>query len=189
MNIYEKLASIQQELHAPKGQRNNFGNYNYRSCEDILEAAKPVLQKHGLVLLLNDDLVNINDRYYIKATARLMDNEGNNIETAALAREAATKKGMDESQITGTASSYARKYALNGLFCIDDSKDADTNEFKNETSNKSANGAICPVCGKKQRDCRKKDGSVKQAEEVIESCGGMCLDCYKAQEKGGANAN
>ena len=126
MSINEKLLNIQQALKAPKNQRNNFGGYNYRSCEDILEAVKPLLKENACVLTIYDELVNIGERYYIKATARLIDVESAGyIENTAYAREADAKKGMDESQVTGACSSYARKYALNGLFCIDDVKDAD----------------------------------------------------------------
>jgi len=138
MNIYEKLLNIQSELKAPKGQYNSFGKYKYRSCEDILEAVKPICVKYGAVLVLSDTLVNIGDRYYIQATARLTnvdrlkENEDTCISNTAYAREEQEKKGMDGSQITGTASSYARKYALNGLFNIDDTKDADTDEFKQQ---------------------------------------------------------
>jgi hypothetical protein len=148
MNIHEKLLAIQQELKAPKGQYNSFGKYNYRSCEDILEAVKPICAKYKALLTISDDLVFMGDRYYIKATAALLDTEAQEdiidittrkatvvakkIENTAFAREEETKKGMDGSQITGTASSYARKYALNGLFCIDDTKDADTDEFKKQ---------------------------------------------------------
>lgn len=135
MNIFEKLSNIQNELKAPKGQFNKFGGYKYRSCEDILEAVKPICKKYKTVLVLSDTLVNIGERYYIQATARLTDIEANKesedtcISNTAYAREEESKKGMDGSQITGTASSYARKYALNGLFNIDDTKDADTDEF------------------------------------------------------------
>ena len=133
-NIYKKLLEVQNKLKAPKGQRNTFGNYNFRSCEDILEAVKPLLKEQGLILILQDNVEVQNQRYYIKATAKLIDVEsGNSLETTASARESEIKKGMDDSQITGTASSYARKYALNGLFCIDDTKDADTNEYANTT--------------------------------------------------------
>lgn len=129
-----KLMMIQSELKAPKNQRNNFGKYNYRNCEDILNALKPHLMKYKCVVLLTDDLVLIGDRFYIKATAKLVDAESDNtISVNALAREEETKKGMDSSQITGSASSYARKYALNGLFAIDDTKDSDyTNQFGKE---------------------------------------------------------
>lgn len=127
--IQEKLTAIQSELKAPKGQYNNFGKYKYRSCEDILESVKPLLLKNGCSLILSDDVVQIGDRYYIRATAKLSSGD-ECISNTAWAREDEQKKGMDGSQITGTASSYARKYALNGLFCIDDTKDADTNEFQ-----------------------------------------------------------
>ena len=134
MNIYEKLLNIQTELKAPKGQYNSFGKYKYRSCEDILEAVKPICAKNKATLILSDRLENIGDRYYIKATATLIDVEsGENLENTAYAREEAEKKGMDGSQITGTASSYARKYALNGLFNIDDTKDADTDEYAKQS--------------------------------------------------------
>lgn len=129
-----KLLKIQMELKAPKNQKNTFGNYKYRSCEDILEELKPLCSKNKCVLKIEDDLVNIGERYYIKATAILYDTETDtSIEATAFARESETKKGMDESQITGATSSYARKYALNGLFCIDDTKDADTNEYAKKT--------------------------------------------------------
>ena len=135
-NMLLKLLHIQQELKAPKGQYNDYGNYNYRSCEDILVAVKPLLNKYELVIKLIDEIVQIGDRYYLKATARLLDQNYNFIENIAYAREDESKKGMDGAQITGTASSYARKYALNGLFAIDDNKDADTNEYKQEQGEK-----------------------------------------------------
>lgn len=132
--IYEKLLSIQNELKAPKDKKNTFGGYNYRSCEGILEAVKPLLQEQGLMLTIKDEVVNIGDRYYVRATVLLDDISSNGeIAITALAREEEAKKGMDASQITGTASSYARKYALNGLFLIDDTKDADTDEFHRTT--------------------------------------------------------
>jgi hypothetical protein len=121
-DLTSKLASIQQTLKAPKGQMNTFGKYKYRSCEDILEAVKPLLG--DLVLTISDDIVEVGGRVYVKATVSLSSGSGN-VLTTAFARESETKKGMDDSQITGSASSYARKYALNGLFCIDDTKDAD----------------------------------------------------------------
>lgn len=127
--FYDKLRAVQVELKAPKGQFNKFGGYKYRSCEDILEAVKPVLDKHGLTLMLNDDVVVIGDRVYVHATANVTDGF-EHVTAGAYAREADSKKGMDSSQITGTASSYARKYALNGLFLIDDTKDADTDEYQ-----------------------------------------------------------
>jgi len=140
LNITQKLSEVQNELKAPKSQKNTFGNYKYRSCEDILEALKPILKKNRLSLVIDDTLENIGDRYYVKATAILYDLDSDNkISNNAYAREEETKKGMDGSQITGTASSYARKYALNGLFNIDDTKDADTDEYGKTTKNKSNN--------------------------------------------------
>lgn len=131
----EKLLNIQNQLKAPKNQKNNFGGYNYRSCEDIFEAVKPLLKEEGLTLRTTDELVNIGDRYYIKATAILSDGK-NEIQNTAYAREEENKKGMDGSQITGASSSYARKYALNGLFLIDDVKDSDsTNDGTGTTKN------------------------------------------------------
>jgi len=133
MEINEILVDVQKRLKAPKGQKNTFGNYNYRSCEDIVEAVKPLLHEHGAHLLLWDSLENIGDRYYVKATAGITYKD-TAIQVTAFAREAESKKGMDESQITGAASSYARKYALNGLFAIDDTKDADTQDNRNPTT-------------------------------------------------------
>jgi len=122
-----KILLIQQELKAPKNQKNSFGNYNYRSCEDILEAVKPLCIKHNCILTIRDEIVEVGGRVYVEATATLKDLDNSTTEfSTAYAREPESKKGMDESQITGAASSYARKYALNGLFCIDDTKDADT---------------------------------------------------------------
>lgn len=136
MNIYEKLSNIQKELKAPKGQYNKFGNYKYRSCEDILEAVKPLCHKYRLTLVINDEIQVVSERYYVKAVATLYDFDSDKaIISSAYARESLTKKGMDESQITGTSSSYARKYALNGLFNIDDTKDNDTNEAKEQQEN------------------------------------------------------
>lgn len=136
-----KLMNIQQELKAPKGQYNSFGKYAYRSCEDILEAVKPLLKKEKVVLTISDELQYIGNRYYIKATATLIDTESEaTISNSAYAREEETKKGMDGSQITGASSSYARKYALNGLFGIDDNKDSDTTNIqsKEEKEDKKA---------------------------------------------------
>ena len=137
MNIQEKLKMIQCELEAPKSQHNNFGNYNYRSLEDINESVKPILDKVGATIVLSDDIVFMGERYYVKATATLYDTESNeSISVTALARETDVKKGMDSSQVTGATSSYARKYALNGLFAIDDTKDADSEEYKTEDDKK-----------------------------------------------------
>ena len=148
MTLCEKLLAIQTELKAPKGQYNSFGKYKYRSAEDILEAVKPLLDKYKALVLLTDSInvvgtESVGDnhilRTYLTATAKFIDVESNNdnvITVSASAREPQTKTGMDASQITGTASSYARKYALNGLFCIDDTKDADTDEYHEQTTAK-----------------------------------------------------
>ena len=128
--MLDKIVRIQQELKVPKSQRNTFGNYNYRSCEDIIEHAKPLCHREGLVLSLSDEVIAVADRVYIKATATLSDGD-KEFQCIGMAREALTQKGMNDSQITGATSSYARKYALNGLFAIDDTKDADaTNDHK-----------------------------------------------------------
>lgn len=135
MSIYEKLQIIQTELKAPKNQYNSFGKYKYRSCEDIQEGAKPLFAKTKTALTLEDEIIMIGERYYVKATATLHDVEsGEKILNISYAREEESKKGMDGSQVTGASSSYARKYALNGLFCIDDTKDSDsTNTGGNES--------------------------------------------------------
>ena len=149
LNIYEKLHRIQNELKAPKGQYNSFGNYKYRSCEDIFEAVKPLLEKYNLILITTDEMINIGDRYYIKAVAKLVDVDMpyeefdecravNCITNVGWAREEEVKKGMDGSQITGASSSYARKYALNGLFLIDDTKDSDTTNVGEEPTKEDA---------------------------------------------------
>ena len=137
MTIYEKLAKIQSTLKAPKGQYNSFGKYKYRNCEDILEAVKPLLAEVKVVVIIGDELELIGSRFYVKATARFIDCETDaQITNTAYAREEDTKKGMDGSQITGASSSYARKYALNGLFAIDDTKDSDTtNGMPDQQSN------------------------------------------------------
>ena len=132
------MDKIQKALKAPKGQTNAFGKYKYRSCEDIVEAVKPILAERGYSLNISDEVVMMGDRFYVKATASVMAGELGVIATACgYAREALSKKGMDESQITGAASSYARKYALNGLFAIDDTKDADTHEAEHEPAKNS----------------------------------------------------
>ena len=137
MNFYEKLSSIQNELKAPKNQYNSFGKYYYRNCEDILEAVKPLCEKVKALVWLTDEVIMIGDRYYVKATANFIDTEtGEKITAVAYAREEETKKGMDGSQVTGASSSYARKYALNGLFDIDDTKDADNDNNNDKPKGK-----------------------------------------------------
>ena len=133
MGVYAKLLDVQTKLKAPKGQYNNFGKYKYRSCEDILEALKPVLKECNATVNISDEITTDAEWHYIKAVATFTDIEsGESVTTSAYARESKEKKGMDESQITGSASSYARKYALNGMFLIDDTKDEDTNEKQAE---------------------------------------------------------
>jgi len=142
MKLYEKLSFIQSKLNVPKSQYNKFGNYNYRSCEDIVEAVKPLLSENGLTMTITDELVHIGDRYYIKATVTVIDTEtGDKHEVTGYAREAENKKKMDVSQITGATSSYARKYALNGMFAIDDTKDSDaTNQHGKDEKKPSEQG-------------------------------------------------
>lgn len=185
----KRVSEVQQKLKAPKGQYNSFGGYNYRSCEDILEAVKPICAEHSMLLNLSDEIVNVGERYYIKATAKLYDLDSDSvISSTALAREAQTKKGMDDSQITGTASSYARKYALNGLLNIDDTKDADTDEYRKNSQKaetaKAESPLMCPKCGKEVKSQKKRDGTIASAKAVFEGCGGMCYKCYEKEKEG-----
>ena len=138
-SLRQKLCNIQTQLKAPKGQTNAFGGYRYRSAEDILEALKPLLREYGCSLIIQDEIVDISNRVYVKATANIVDNDTDAVLSAsAFAREAEVKKGMDDAQITGSASSYARKYALNGLFCIDDTKDADATNTHGKVAPRTA---------------------------------------------------
>lgn len=168
MNIAEKLSAIQIELKAPKGQYNSFGKYKYRSAEDILEAVKPICAKNKATLILSDSVELVGDRIYVRASATLMDSEKPEalIAVSAYAREADTKKGMDASQITGTASSYARKYAMNGLFNIDDTKDADTDEYRKQNDR--------PVV---------KKVNVKQVAQLESLMGAKGIDTMEMLEK------
>lgn len=175
MKLLEKLQKIQFEMKAPKNLYNKFGNYSYRNAEGILEAFKPFGEKYKVVLTLSDEIVNIGDRYYIKATATLNDTEElGTVHNVAFARESFDKKGMDDSQITGTASSYARKYALNGLFLLDDTKDADTDEFHEETK-------------KKAETVKEKKATAEQVKEILaltpdENLQKVMLDYYKVKK-------
>ena len=139
MSVYKKLIEVQSKLKAPKNQYNSFGKYSYRNCEDILEALKPILREVGATIIISDEVVSVNERYYVKATVKFIDTEtGDMVEASANAREEDNKKGMDSSQLTGSTSSYARKYALNGLFAIDDTKDSDfTNTHDKEDKKKT----------------------------------------------------
>jgi hypothetical protein len=138
MNIFKQLREVQSELKAPKSQYNSFGKYKYRNAEDILEAVKPLLSKHGLTLTLSDDINIIGDRYYVRAEVVVSNDDGEMIPVVAFAREEENKKGMDGSQVTGASSSYARKYALNGMFCIDDTKDSDTTNTHDDKAQSKA---------------------------------------------------
>lgn len=162
----KELIEIQGELKAPKNQRNTFGNYNYRSAEDILEAVKPLLKKHGCHLTISDEMIQLGDRYYVKATATLS-KDADSISTTAYAREEENKKGQDSSQTTGSTSSYARKYALNGLFCIDDTKDAD---FTN------THGKEQPATKAKEKTTRYGIESFKKELDDATKELGMCKD-------------
>lgn len=165
--IKEKLMRIQVELKAPKNLYNNFGGYKYRNAEGICEAVKPYLDKEKVCLFMTDDIIEVGGRIYVKATVKLLDNETDEvIEVSAMARESETKKGMDDSQITGTASSYARKYALNGLFLLDDTKDADTDEYHKQTTSKKTEAVELPTS---EADAKEKcsDKQVKFIESLI----------------------
>lgn len=189
----ERVLNAQAELKAPKGQYNSFAKYKYRSAEDILESAKPVNTKWGLVLTVSDQIEMIGDRYYIKATAVLRDTESDQeLVCMAYAREPLTKKGMDDSQITGTASSYARKYALNGLYLIDDTKDADTDEYQQQetrANNRSETKTYkCDNCGSKIEDFRGVPAGIvaqKTKEQYGQSlCGACASQAQKHKHEG-----
>ena len=182
MNVYKKLLNIQSELNCPKDLFNKFGNYSYRSAETILESLKPLLKANGTIVNISDKLVLIGDRYYVEATATLIDvDTGERVEAKALAREEESKKGMDGSQITGSASSYARKYALNGLFAIDDTKDSDSTNThgkeENKTNTKASNKVYrCNACAKEI------DYNVaKYSYSKFKKC--LCVDCQKKIDK------
>ena len=166
MGVYQKLAEVQKDLKAPKNQYNKFGKYNYRSCEDIMEAAKPLCIANGLVLIVSDEIKNIGNRYYVEATASVVDIEDNKpISAKASAREAESQSGMAAPQVTGSTSSYARKYALNGLFGIDDTKDDDTKDKpkKDETPKTEAPTEVTKVSVQQLQAAMDKKGiTVKQ---------------------------
>lgn len=183
-NLYSKMMRLQSDLKCNKGQYNSFGNYKYRSCEDILEAVKPILKELSLFLTINDEIVNLGDRFYIKATATVYDVESDDkLSSSAFARECLNKKGMDDSQITGACSSYARKYALNGLLCIDDTKDADTESYTKKANNKSISNIIdndiekpseleCEECGYIIKSQKSIDYYTKNKNARV-----LCFDC------------
>lgn len=187
MNVYEKLQKVQEELKAPKSQYNSFGKYNYRNLEDILEALKPHMATHKLALTITDDIDLIGDRYYVVATATLIDIEDSNqkIEVQARAREELSKKGMDASQITGSTSSYARKYALNGLFCIDDTKDSDSQDNRNtgqQNGNKTTNTNVQNNnTSYKCLDCGTGINQGVHAFSTNKYGRALCMNCQKKQ--------
>lgn len=189
MGIHDKLFSIQSELKVPKGNYNNFGKYKYRSCEDILEALKPICSKNKVVIQITDEIKNIGQRYYVMAVVTLIDVEtGEKISSSAFAREEETKKGMDGSQITGASSSYARKYALGGLFGIDDTKDSDTtNAYQTNTkkidSEKTKPLEICEICRKEIKPTENYSVDEIIKNSIASYKKKLCVDCCKNQKK------
>ena len=177
--IVKSMATIQSSLKAPKGQTNKFGGYKYRSCEDILESVKPHLKKQGLVLTITDDIIEVGGRVYVQATATVHNDEGHSVSTTGFAREEENKKGMDASQITGSASSYARKYALNGLFCIDDTKDSDATN----SHGRSAPAKKAPA--KKATASGLSDDEMEQLENYIRSSKNSLAAFQAVDEKHG----
>ena len=177
--IVKSMATIQSSLKAPKGQTNKFGGYKYRSCEDILESVKPHLKKHGLVLTITDDIIEVGGRVYVQATATVHNDEGHSVSTTGFAREEENKKGMDAAQITGSASSYARKYALNGLFCIDDTKDSDATN----SHGRSAPAKKAPA--KKATASGLSDEEMEQLENYIRSSKNSLAAFQAVDEKHG----
>lgn len=206
MSIFDKLLAVQCELKAPKSQYNSFGKYSYRNCEDILEAVKPLCEKHKAVVFLSDEIEMIGNRFYVKATATFVDVESLDtppIVVTAYAREEESKKGMDGSQVTGASSSYARKYALNGLFDIDDTKDSDTtNTGDNQpTQSQTKKQPTTPPKAQKGDNAlsevtkaainaslltyKKATGiEVKKTLEIIQSSLGFSVDNIKTEEQG-----
>ena len=193
MTIFEKISDIQMRLKAPKSQYNSFGKYNYRNCEDILEAVKPLLNEHKLYINISDTVEHVGDRYYIKATVTVSDGEST-ITSQAYAREEESKKGMDGSQVTGASSSYARKYALNGMFAIDDTKDSDTtNTGGKEQPKEKPKEYKCECCGKSftEFDWNGKHYTAGQAYEMSKKKNGkpLCKKCADAQRTEQVNIN
>ena len=197
--IHEALMAVQSELKAPKGQMNTFGGYKYRSCEDILEAVKPILKEHGLLLTLSDEPKVLEGWHYIEATAKVEALDGGCVTVTAYAREPEQKTKMDAAQVTGTSSSYARKYALNGLFCIDDTKDADTDEYQKQTTSRAIKPAQkqteaetippCACCGKRLQpiQCNNRTRTPLEIKRITEKKFGrvLCWECAQKQPKEG----
>lgn len=181
--FYSKLIKVQATLNAPKGQYNSFGKYNYRSCEDIMGAVKPLLAEHGLVQFVSDSIEQVGDRFYVKATVTVTDGTATH-SVSAYARESLTKKGMDDAQVTGSTSSYARKYALNGMYNIDDTKDADTNECREHAKQKANEQVKQQATGFNPDECLSKFTSAasNSNEAMLKTLFGQCwkdLSKYK----------
>lgn len=186
-----KLVKIQHDLKAPKDQRNNFGGYSYRSLENILESVKPLLAEAGLSIILSDDIVEVGGKAYVKATAIVSDGK-ESISNTAFAREDDNRKGMSDPQITGACSSYARKYAVQGIFAIDDSKDPDTESYQRRQS--EVKPIMCDHCGKPIKAERRRDGGVMAPADVArwtqrEAHMTLCGECLKAWRQAKANNN
>ena len=189
-----KLVKIQHDLKAPKDQRNNFGGYSYRSLENILESVKPLLAEAGLSIILSDDIVEVGGTAYVKATATVSDGK-ESISNTAFAREDENRKGMSDPQITGACSSYARKYAVQGIFAIDDSKDPDTESYQRRGGKESVSAPMCDLCHKPIKPMAKRGGGEMSPEAVAKwtrAKTGMtvCGDCYRkreAQQSNGGN--
>lgn len=180
VRIFEKLMEVQHNLSVPKERTNKFGGYQYRSCEDILEALKPILYENKLAITLSDDIVFIGERNYVKATACLIDTEtSESVSGTGYAREEETKKGFDGSQITGASSSYARKYALNGLFGIDDAQDSDST---NRHDNSKRHSLVCDECGGEIKGIKCR-GELLSPEEQAERWG-LCAACVMKKAAG-----
>lgn len=191
-NIYQILSEIQNELKVPKTRVNTFAKkpFNYRNAEDILSAVKPICKAYGCTIVLTDEVVLIGDRYYMKATAVILNGEGS-IGVDAFARECASRSGFDEAQLTGSASSYARKYALNGLFGLDDNEDPDdkppVEDGAAKKSTQKRDAALpaippCPVCGNPMTEITGRSGFKYSPQQALEKYG-MCESCLREQKK------
>ena len=187
MTIYEKLIKVQEELKVPKNQFNSFGKFKYRSCEDILEELKPLLVKNGLFLMISDNVELLGDRYYIKATCTITDGDIS-ISNSAYAREIEKKDRMDETQTTGSSSSYARKYALNGLFLIDDTKDPDTDEYQKQTRENANKQTSRPGAGSGKADKLVTESQLSRLYAIGGSKGYSKADIDKSIHKKGKNS-
>lgn len=198
-DFFKRFIDFQNELKAPKNQYNSFGKYNYRSAEDILEAVKPLEAKYNILIYISDDVTMCGNRVYVKATATAIDVNGESepIKATAFAREPEEKKGMDASQITGTASSYARKYALNGLLCIDDTKDADTDQYQHQQNNAPIPppppAPVCVKCGKPFTGA-KVGNTIYTVQQIVEGAtqkygAALCKQCGSQNSPQGISMN